>query len=93
MQLDLNKPPLILKDQERAALYKRVFESKDGQLLCEDLAQASGFYQGIHPDSDPVKVMFMQGGRHLFLYICSQIQDVHIEKPPTHQGESIPWKI
>ena len=92
MQLDLNKPPLILQNEERAALYKRVFDSQDGKLLCEDLAQASGFYQGIHPDSNPVKVMFMQGGRHLFLYICSQIQDVY--RPINNkEGEDIPWKI
>lgn len=55
--------------------YHRVFDSKDGQTILQDLANSSGAFRTNFVQGDSHHTAFLEGHRALFFYICSQLEE------------------
>ena len=76
MELLINHelPKQLLREQLRK-IYQRTFESKDGKVILEDLANVSGMYRINFVQNNSEHTAFLEGQRALFLYICSQLEE------------------
>ena len=66
-----------------AQVYARVFSSKDGKMILEDLAKVSGMYRTNFVQGNSDYTSFLEGQRALLLYICSRLDE---ERPENIEG-------
>jgi|GEM_PF-4259398 len=72
---NLDEELTIKKQKDLAQIYSRTFNGKDGIMIIEDLAEASGMYRtNFIPDNDRYTA-FLEGKRALFLYICYKLEN------------------
>jgi len=65
----------ISKAKDLTQIYSRMFTSKDGIIILEDLANMSGMYRSNFIIDNDRHTAFLEGQRALFLYICSQLEN------------------
>ncbi|MFY9589640.1 hypothetical protein [Rickettsia endosymbiont of Halotydeus destructor] len=65
----------ISKAKDLAQIYSRMFTSKDGIMILEDLANMTGMYRSNFIVDNDRHTAFLEGQRALFLYICSQLEN------------------
>ncbi len=65
----------LLNKAELAKIYSRVFTTKDGKIILEDLANMSGMYRSNFIQNNSDYTSFLEGHRALFIYICSQLEE------------------
>jgi len=73
MKLLLEREELIDRE-ELQRMYCRVFDSKEGQIVLQDLANVSGVYRSNFARDASDYTSFLEGHRSLFFYICSQLE-------------------
>jgi hypothetical protein len=64
---------------ELTKIYSRTFNTKDGRIILEDLANMSGCMRSNFVQGSSDYTSFLEGHRALFLYICSQASDEQID--------------
>jgi hypothetical protein len=65
--------------QKHRQIYSRTFNTKDGRIILEDLANMSGCMRSNFVQGSSDYTSFLEGHRALFLYICSQASDEQID--------------
>jgi hypothetical protein len=65
----------FLSKDDLRKIYSRIFSTKDGKIVLEDLAGASGMYRTNFVQGSSDYTAFLEGHRALLLYICSQLDD------------------
>ncbi|WP_253307815.1 MULTISPECIES: hypothetical protein [unclassified Rickettsia] len=65
----------IKKAKDLTEIYSRIFTSKDGIMILEDLANMSGMYRSNFIVDNDRHTAYLEGQRALFLYICSQLEN------------------
>ena len=73
MKLSIKESSKTLKQDEIIKAYERLFSSRDGAVVLEDLASLSGMYRSNFVQNNKEHTFFLEGQRSLFLYICSQL--------------------
>jgi hypothetical protein len=77
---NITKKVISLEEDERASLYKGLFDSPEGKLVLEDLRVRCYFYgSSALPDpnghiNDPYAVYMNEGMRSVMLYIQTQLE-------------------
>ena len=69
----------LLNKADLMKIYARVFGTKDGKMVLEDLANMSGMYRSNFVQNNSGCTSFLEGHRALFLYICSQANGEQID--------------
>jgi cytochrome c peroxidase len=75
-----------LSKDELRKIYSRIFSTKDGKIVLEDLANASGMYRTNFVQGSSDYTAFLEGHRALLLYICSQLEE-HIDNIEGIEGK------
>ena len=65
----------IKKAKDLAQIYNRTFNTKDGMMIIEDLAEQSGMYRSNFVSDNDRHTAFLEGQRALFLYISRQSEN------------------
>jgi hypothetical protein len=66
------QPASLLTKEQLKSIYYKLFNTEDGKIVIEDLAQMSGMYRSNFIRQESYYTAFLEGHRALFLYICSQ---------------------
>ena len=72
---NLDEELSLKKQKDLAQIYSRTFSGKDGIMIIEDLAEASGMFRANFVPLDPTYTAFLEGKRALFLYICYKLEN------------------
>tara|TARA_R110002020_G_scaffold24190_7_gene79751 strand:+ start:1938 stop:2168 length:231 start_codon:yes stop_codon:yes gene_type:complete len=68
---------------ELKQMYRRVFETEDGQKVIEDLKTRCWFYAPIHTPGDTHETAYRDGQRSIVLSLISMLKEDHRELPAT----------
>jgi hypothetical protein len=74
-QIDSDINIAVQKAKDLVQSYSRIFTSKDGIMILEDLANMSGMYRSNFIVDNDRHTAYLEGQRALFLYICSQLEN------------------
>ena len=75
MRLLIEPASHLPKREDLAKIYARVFTSKDGKMILEDLAQIGGMYRTNFVQNSSHHTAYLEGQKSLLLYICSQLEE------------------
>ena len=75
MRLLIEPASPLPKREDLAKIYARVFNTKDGKMILEDLASFSGMFRSNFVQNSSHHTAYLEGQRSLFLYICSQLEE------------------
>jgi len=64
-------------------MYRRVFETEDGQRVIEDLKTRFWFHAPVHAPGDTHETAYRDGQRSIVLSLISMLQEDHRELPTT----------